>query len=61
MNNSYGGWNCRGSTIQMVDDGNHGTATNPKWLPYPGHYPNQRAVYKRPKNLLTYGVFTTIF
>ena len=50
-NVSYDNWNCRGSSIQMSDDGNggHSTAANPKWLPHPGHHPNQRAIYKRPK------------
>ena len=35
----------------MFDDGynGHSTPTNPKWLPYPGAYQIQRAVYKRPK------------
>ena len=51
QNISYNSWNCRGSCIQMSDDGynGHSTPTNPKWLPYPGAYQIQRAVYKRPK------------
>ena len=47
-NIGYNSWNCKGSTFQLKTDV-HSTATNPKWLPYPGDFQIQRAVYKRPK------------